>query len=201
MIEQERAIVDELRRVEASLRRTERRNRILVENSLDVISLCSAENNFLYASPSVERVLGYTPEELIGTSVSELVHPDDLAEYGQTIIEGLQAGSGPFGPIEARYWHKDGSWRCLETTMNVLIDDSDIGGIICVSRDVTHRKSLEEEVWRLNADLEERVVHRTEELEVALAERRETEEALWISRDELAIVLEGSRRRYSGPRR
>lgn len=190
-IEREQSVVDELRRVEALLRRTERRNRILVENSLDVISLCSAENTFLYASPSVERVLGYTPEELIGTSISELVHPDDFAEYGQTIIEGLQAGSGPFGPIEARYRHKDGSWRCLETTMNVLTDDPDIGGIICVSRDVTHRKSLEEEVWRLNADLEERVVHRTEELEVALAERRETEEALRISRDELDIVLEG----------
>lgn len=190
-IEREQPIVDELRRVEALLRRTERRNRILVENSLDVISLCSAENTFLYTSPSVEHVLGYTPEELVGTSVSGLVHPDDLASFGQRIIEEIRAGSGPFGPVEARYRHKDGSWRCLETTINVLIHDPDVGGIICVSRDVTNRKSLEEEIRRLNTELEERVVRRTEELEAALSKRREAEEELRVSRDELDIVLRG----------
>ncbi|MDP8940740.1 MAG: PAS domain-containing protein [Actinomycetota bacterium] len=98
-----------------------------MDNALDMISVCSVENTFLYISPSVERVLGYRPEELIGATVSDFVHPDDLAEYGQRIIEEIQTASGPFGPIEARYRHKDGSWRHLETTMNVLVDDPDVG--------------------------------------------------------------------------
>lgn len=141
-----------------------------------MISLCSKENTFLYVSPSVERVLGYLPEELIGTTVSELVHPDDLEGYGQRIIEEIQMASGPVGPIEARYRHKDGSWRYLETTVNISTDNPDVEGIICVSRDVTERRRLEEEIRYLNQGLEERVSQRTTQLEAAMRKMAESEE-------------------------
>lgn len=146
---------------------------------MDMVSVCSVENTFLYISPSVERVLGYRPEELIGATVSEFVHPDDLAGYGQRIIEEIQTASGPsgpFGPIEARYRHKDGSWRHLETTMNVLVDDPDVGGIVCVSRDVTERRYLEEKIRLLNKSLEERVAERTTQLESTTRKMAEGEE-------------------------
>ncbi len=95
----------------------------LLQNALDVISLCSADNTFRYVSPSVERVLGYRPEELLGTVISDLLHPEDLEKFGNRTIEEIQTGSGSYGPIEGRYRHKDGSWRHLETTVNILLDD------------------------------------------------------------------------------
>ena len=140
-----------------------------------MIALCSPENTFLYVSPSVERVLGYEPEELIGTVISDLVHPEDLEGYGNALVEEISSASGPFGPIEARYRHKDGSWRHLEVTMNALVDDPDVRGIICVGRDVTERRQLAAEVSRLNGELEGRVAERTAQLEAALGRLAESE--------------------------
>ncbi|MDQ4105951.1 MAG: PAS domain S-box protein, partial [Actinomycetota bacterium] len=175
-IDVEQITSTESRIVEGTPGRGARLYRSLVDNALDMISVCSVENTFLYVSPSVERVLGYRPEELVGATVSDLVHPDDLAGYGQRIIEEIQTASGPFGPIEARYRRKDGSWRHLETTMNVLVDDPDVEGIVCVSRDVTERRHLEEEIRLLNKSLEERVAERAAQLEAANRKIVESEE-------------------------
>ena len=146
-----------------------------MQNTLDIVALCSPENTFRYVSPSVERVLGYQPEELIGTVISDLVHPEDLEAYGNAMIEELESVSGPFGPIEARYRHKDGSWRHLEVTINSLVDDPEVRGIVCVGRDVTERRELAEEVSRLNETLEGRVAMRTAQLEAVVGKLSESE--------------------------
>lgn len=167
--------------------RAERRHGALLDKALDVISLCSAENAFLYVSPSVEDVLGYAPEELVGTTVSDLVHPDDLAAYVREVIEGMREASGPFGPVTARYRHRDGSWRHLETTLNVLLDDPEVGGVVCVSRDVTGRRRLEEEVRGLNEGLEGEVARRTAQLEAALDSLGESEERFRATFEQAAV--------------
>jgi PAS domain S-box-containing protein len=58
-----------------------------VENSYDVINLFSAEGELIYTSPSVKRVLGYDPEELIGTKGPILIHPDEIEDALQTFAE------------------------------------------------------------------------------------------------------------------
>ena len=115
--------------------------RALFENSSDLISLINPDNTFRYTSPSVRRVLGYEPEELEGTLVSDLVHPEDFDRFGKKIVEQIQSGAtGPSLDLQARYRRKDGSWRVLETKVNVLIDDPNVRGIVCITRDVTERK-------------------------------------------------------------
>src|SRR6185436_2543893 len=94
------------------------------------------ENGIIrYVSPSVERLLGFKPSELVGTSGS-----DSLA-----FQEALRQ-PGLCQPIEQRFQHKDGSWRVLETTANNQLSDPAIGGVIVTGRDITNRKRAEEEV-------------------------------------------------------
>ncbi len=136
--------VTERKDAEEALKRSKYRLRVLFEHSLDLISLINPDNTFRYISPSVRRLLGYEPEELKGTLVSDLVHPEDFDRFGREIVEQIQSGISPSGPIEGRYRHKDGSWRHLESTCNVLIDDLNVEGVVCASRDVTERKEAEE---------------------------------------------------------
>lgn len=122
----------------------------LVENTLDMIVLCNQDNIVRYVTPAVRAMLGYTQEELIGMDVATIVHPDDLELFGHAIIHQVQNSTGPFDLIESRYRHKDGSWRYLETTVNVLLDDPEVRGIVCCCRDVTQRYHTEpiDERWK-----------------------------------------------------
>ncbi len=71
---------------------------------------------------------------------------------------------------------KDGTWAHLEFAMNNLLDDPQVGGVVVIIRDVTERVRAEEEVRRLNAELERRVAERTAELEAVVAKLKESEE-------------------------
>ncbi len=156
----------ERHRAEVALRESEERFRLLVENSSDVITVLNADGTARYESPAHERILGYTPEEMIGQYPLALAHPDDLPRLSQALINGLQI-PGYTVRIEYRIRHKDGSWREMEAIACNLVDDPAVAGIIVNSRDVTERKQAEEAVRRLNAELEQRVRERTAQLEAA----------------------------------
>src|SRR5438477_370884 len=81
----------------------------------DVIIVRDLDGTIRYASPAVERVLGYRPEELIGVNRAALVHPDDQAAIAGH-VERIQQRPGVYEPIEYRVRHKDGSWRSMEGT-------------------------------------------------------------------------------------
>ena len=136
--------VSERKRSEEELRRAEERFRSLVQNALDVITLVGADGTISYESPSVERVLGYKPEELIGTNILDHVHPEDVGRVRSSLAEGLNVVGTTGKKIECRFRHADGSWRHLEALGNNLLRDPSVGSIVINSRDVTERKELEE---------------------------------------------------------
>ena len=70
--------MNESKQVEKALRESQERFYTLVQNALDIIMVTDAGGTIKYMSPSVERVLGYQPEEIVGTNTAEYVHPDDL---------------------------------------------------------------------------------------------------------------------------
>ena len=154
--------------------------RLIVENASDIVSIYDFPAARLrYISPSVERVLGYTPEEAISRGgvggTPEAVHPDDVPKMVAGFTEVLtRPGVGP--RVEFRVRHKDGSWRHIEGFCNNLLHEPEVRGVVAVWRDVTERVQAQEEVRRFNAELEERVAERTAELERAVAELRESEE-------------------------
>jgi PAS domain S-box-containing protein len=162
------ALAVELQR-ERALRGLRERYRSLIENAQDLIATLDARGIIQYASPSHRRVLGYDPAELVGRGAFELVHPDDRAVAIEQYADVLRRTDGAVSR-EVRFHHKDGSWRVLDVTAKNLLTDPEVAGVVLNSRDVTDRKRADEEVRRLNVELEHRVQTRTAELEAANAE-------------------------------
>ncbi|HTI06833.1 MAG TPA: PAS domain S-box protein [Gemmatimonadales bacterium] len=127
---------------ERALIESERYFRTLMEQSSDIVVLIDVETRLLYASPSIERVLGFTPDEVLGQRMFELLHPDDLELVMNTVRDGI-AVPGTVRRLEYRFRHKDGSWRFLEGVGRNLLDDPTIGAIVVNARDVTERKMAE----------------------------------------------------------
>ena len=155
--------ITERKQAEKALRESEKRFRSLVQNVSDLITILEADGTVRYVSPAVERVTGHRSEEQIGTNAFDQVHADDREQALRIFAEVLKK-PGLHPTVEFRVPHKDGSWRYLEHVVSNLIDDPNIRGVVVNSRDVTERKRGEEEVRRLNATLEEKVVERTAQL-------------------------------------
>ena len=104
--------ITETKRTETALsRETEERQRIF-ESSLDLILVTDGMGNFIQVSPSVTKILGYRPEDMVGCSAVDFIHPDDLESTRQEMRaarRGQQMRS-----FEARYPHKDGHAVTLE---------------------------------------------------------------------------------------
>ncbi|THD58867.1 ATP-binding protein [Phenylobacterium sp.] len=124
------------------LRESEQSYRLLADNVTDVISLASKDDERLYVSPSIERILGFAPGELLVTPNYKYMHPDDT-EAVQTFINETTEETGP-RTLDYRVFAKDGSVIWAETTFSRLNDGS--GRLLGVSRDIGHRKALEAEL-------------------------------------------------------
>ena len=118
---------------------SDQRLRALIEHSSDAIALLTAEGVVTYASPSTERVTGYTAEELVGTNGFTLLHPDDLQDVRQQLTALLDQ-PGHFITVEGRFHHADGSWCWMEATLTNLLAEPAVGALVCNYRDITPKK-------------------------------------------------------------
>ncbi|MGO8837154.1 MAG: PAS domain S-box protein [Limisphaerales bacterium] len=134
-----------LRAAETELVRREKYFRTLTENSLDVLAILGREGNYSYATPSIERVTGYTPEELRGRAVLEFVHPEDAARVQEAFQLALDQPERTV-KIQFRHRNKRGEWRHLELVGQNRLQDPEIGGLVINCRDVTDRWRAEEEL-------------------------------------------------------
>jgi diguanylate cyclase (GGDEF)-like protein/PAS domain S-box-containing protein len=131
------------KQAEDALRVSEERWRALLVNSSDVITVLGDDGRVLYMSPSIERLLGYTPEEINGMEVFAIVHPDDLERAGAILLELIDS-EGPSDPIEMRVRDAGGAYRWIEAVATNLRDNPTVGGIVVNVRDITERKRAEE---------------------------------------------------------
>ncbi len=137
--------IRERREAAANLRRSEERFSHLIHNLADIITVVAVDGTMLYHSPSLERVAGYDPSELLGKNFRAFVHPQDDASVRAALQQAsLKAGTA-VAP-EFRFRHRDGSWVWLESVTNNLLQDDAVRGIVVTSRDVTGRRMLEEQV-------------------------------------------------------
>lgn len=116
----------------------------LIENSIDLIALISSDRTFLYQSPSLQRILGYLPNERVKGNIMDNVHPEDIKKLTSTFDEIL---SNPTyqGYLHFRVRHKNGEYRLFESTVNNQINNPIVQGIIVNARDITDREKLERE--------------------------------------------------------
>ena len=96
-----------------------------------------------FNSPSYQKVLGYSPEDLRDTSGLDQVHPDDRERIVRASREAKRTGLSP--RVEYRMLHKDGSYRTMESTSSAVQNaEGEFEGLIIVNRDISERKQAEE---------------------------------------------------------
>ncbi len=134
--------VTDRKRAEEALRSSEARFRAIIENGSDVITIVAPDGRIAYQSPSMERVMGYAPNELLGKNRFGFLHPASQ-EPSQLVFNDVLARTGSVRSYEEVFRHKDGSWRILDNVGSNLTGDAHIHGIVISSRDVTERKRQE----------------------------------------------------------
>ena len=138
--------LEQRERAEKELREGEARFRSLVQNASDLIVVVGTEGEIRYMSPASRPVLGYDPEELVGTAAMQHLHPEDATWASQELAGSRWPAEGGetirTGTVRVR--HKDGSWRHLEWVYTDLLDEPSVRGFVSNLRDVTERKEAEE---------------------------------------------------------
>ncbi len=130
------------------------------EFSLDMIVTSNFEGRFTRVSPSVTRLLGFTPAEFLSRPYLDQIHPDDVAPTLAAVAD--QAAGNEILSFQNRYRTKDGSYRWLEWTSR---PDLEAGEMLAVARDVTARREIEDREHAYQERLEAAVKKRTRELE------------------------------------
>jgi diguanylate cyclase (GGDEF)-like protein/PAS domain S-box-containing protein len=126
-------------------RKTEARFGWLVRNSSDFIMAVDADGTIDYVSPSVERLLRSPSGELLGSPLTDLSHPDDVAELG-SLIDRAMASPGTRVAGEWRIRQSDGTWLPVETVASSGSGDFDTTGVVLNTRDLQERKALEQKL-------------------------------------------------------
>jgi len=150
------------------LRPTDQRNdqnqwRSLIQNSGVLISIQNPDGTIVYVTPSVQDILGYQPQDLIGKTLWDLIDERDIARVQNSLNELLKTENQSI-VIEYRCRHQNGCWRFLQSTMKNLLNEPSIQGILLNSHDITLAKQSEISWQQLNEELEIRVALRTAEL-------------------------------------
>jgi PAS domain S-box-containing protein len=137
--------VKERQNAERALRVSESKFRGIVETTKDWIWSVDTDAVGLYNNPAVERILGYTSEEMLGRRMLDYVHPDDRGDVVKAFGSFVTSQSGWSG-IVARVRHKNGQWRWVESTGTPVFDDQGkLSGFQGTNHDITERRVLEEQ--------------------------------------------------------
>ncbi len=150
------------KKAEKALQESEERLRFLTDNMADIIWMVNMNLGTTYVSPTIQKILGFTPEERNQQQIQDTMTPESLqrmqAGFAEELMEANKNGPDPNKSVtvEVEYYHKDGGTVWLENNMKwITNDDGIVTGILGVSRDVSKRKEAEQ---RLQNSLDEKEV-------------------------------------------
>ena len=159
------------------VRESENRYKLLAENMRDLVCLHDLESNYLYVSPSSETLLGYTPNELIGKSPYDLIHPEDAEWLREEVHRRLLKGETGI-IVEYRMRKRAGEYCWFETmAQTVTAPDGKVIQLQTVSRDISKRKEAEAETREAQEELARLLMSEQEARRDADAARVEAEHA------------------------
>ncbi|UYU18273.1 PAS domain S-box protein [Methanoculleus submarinus] len=187
---------EELALLNRALQESEEHFRSLIENASDIILLLDMQGRITYASPSVRQIGGYEPDNLIGTDVLDLIHPEDAPKAIEAVRTGVARPSTSL-TFEVRVRDATGRWIILDVTGASLIREGSDRRFIVNARDVTDRKHAEEERNRLITGLE--AAHREANLylDIITHDIRNANNVSSIYADLMLELLEGAERTYA----
>jgi PAS domain S-box-containing protein len=139
--------ITERKESEKALNDSEKHLRMVTDNMVDMVSQTDIHGIIQYVSPSGKMLLGYEPEELIGTSIFDYVHSDNLNEVKSTVeISFIEMKPER---MEVQFRHADGHYIWLEIVGNIFFDEKhQVKGAVFGSRDISERKKAENQIKR-----------------------------------------------------
>ncbi|MCX6032830.1 MAG: PAS domain S-box protein [Chloroflexi bacterium] len=147
--------ITERKRAEEALRESEERYRLIAERVDDIVWQLDLGLHFVYVSPAVKRVLGYTPQETRGLYVVDLLDEDGLAQMREILQNRLKREMDLNMPTEYRMRHKDGRWVDVEVLSSPLFDtEGHPTGFVGITRDIGVRKRAEEALRKHKEELQ-----------------------------------------------
>ncbi|MFP4395454.1 MAG: ATP-binding protein [Anaerolineales bacterium] len=153
----------ERKKIETQIRESEARYRLLTENMADVVWVMeTATMTFSYVSPSVKKLRGYTSKEVLQQSIEQVITPDSLAyieaDLPRRIERFLQGDPDAVTQIDdIEQWRKDGSTVWTEVSTTLILTPAGIIDVIGVSRDITERRRIEQQIREANENLRRHV--------------------------------------------
>jgi len=142
------------KQAEKELAENEEKFRSLVQNLSDIILVLDDKMLIKYISPSVERILGYAPDNLIGKTPMDYIHPNEISATAESFADTLKK-PGINQPFTMRIRDKKGGWVWFETIGNNLLGNPVINGIVVTARDITTQYLAEEEMRKLSSVVEQ----------------------------------------------
>ena len=136
--------VTQIRTSERSLAETERLYRLMSQNVNDVPIRMDGDGLLCFVAPSSGRLIGRTPEELLGTSLTDILHPEDGVALAAKVARWLPSIDGSYAGLEFRLRHADGQWVWIEADACPYVENGAEHGTIAVLRDIRLRKAAEE---------------------------------------------------------
>ena len=198
MEEENKLLVDESNR-NKTIQLNEAKNmyRLLADNTIDLVCLQNLDTSFQYVSPSIKKLLGYAPEDLIGKLFEEIVHPEDI----KTMFDSsyyLMAGAEHI-TIRLRFRNVEGQYFWFESKA-ILIKENGIPiGFQCSSRDISQQKKAEESIEKTLVQERELNELRTNLVSTISHEFRTPMTTIRTSAELISMYLEGHEFRNSIP--
>lgn len=139
--------------MEDALRRSERHYRLITESMEDIISLHTLDGRYLYASSSMHKATGFSPEEVVGRDAYEFIHPDDHSRVRTESHDPVLQGQPRY--VECRMLLKNGSYQWMQTRTSLVRNaNGEPEALLCCTRDITSRKQAEDKVVSYAKQLE-----------------------------------------------
>ncbi|MBP7865854.1 MAG: PAS domain S-box protein [Acidobacteria bacterium] len=143
--------ITERKRTEEALRESERQFRLLAENSVDMITRHSPDGSFRYVSPASRRLFGYEPEDLVGRSAFDIIHPDDQPRIELSRVRAVESPKADLNVF--RFLRKDGTCTWVEAASRSISDPAsgEVTEIQVSTRDITERRRAEDALRALSS--------------------------------------------------
>ncbi|MHA1890993.1 MAG: PAS domain S-box protein [Promethearchaeota archaeon] len=152
----------ERKNIEEKLRLSEEKYKIILENASDLVTVLDENMIHLYVNePQMKRLLGYQASELYGKTSIGIIHPDDVEKAKREFEHILNRG---FGTGEFRLRHKDGHFIWVEIKGRLFLDRNNVKKVLLVSRDISERIKVKNQLMEINKRLEQVVLERTKKL-------------------------------------